>query len=243
MFFIFFVSFFSRTADNFSQFGGTLPRRSSTEVTATSTGPTATFHHQSSRHVTGSNTQHGHQQHALQNGTATTMDRRNCRNAAASAAASTALASAKSMFGSCNNLIENQHSHNMQPHHQQQSQPLQTSVYVTRARSPSSKLNGFHNGHSNNNNNNNNGGCASTTLPQAHWLHQSHQQQPAYGSSNGNTTTTPPKCATLPKDMDDLIHLPGPLTEDAVMRTLQARFADGKHFVRIRFSIGRMVVV
>ena len=35
----------------------------------------------------------------------------------------------------------------------------------------------------------------------------------------------------LPKDMEDLIHLPGPLTEDAVMRTLQARFGDGKHFV------------
>lgn len=36
---------------------------------------------------------------------------------------------------------------------------------------------------------------------------------------------------TPPKDMEDLIHLPGPLTEDAVMRTLQARFGDGKHFV------------
>lgn len=35
----------------------------------------------------------------------------------------------------------------------------------------------------------------------------------------------------LPKDMEDLIHLPGPLTEDAVMRTLQARFGEGKHFV------------
>lgn len=33
------------------------------------------------------------------------------------------------------------------------------------------------------------------------------------------------------KDMDDLIHLQGPLTEDAVMRTLQARFNDGKYFV------------
>lgn len=32
-------------------------------------------------------------------------------------------------------------------------------------------------------------------------------------------------------DMEDLIHLPGPLTEDAVMRTLQARFKDGKNFV------------
>lgn len=40
----------------------------------------------------------------------------------------------------------------------------------------------------------------------------------------------------LPKDMEDLIHLPGPLTEDAVMRTLQARFGDGKHFVS-RFSV------
>lgn len=37
----------------------------------------------------------------------------------------------------------------------------------------------------------------------------------------------------LPKDMEDLIHLPGPLTEDAVMRTLQARFAAGKYFVSI----------
>lgn len=33
------------------------------------------------------------------------------------------------------------------------------------------------------------------------------------------------------KEMDDLIHLQGPLTEDAVMRTLQARFNDGKYFV------------
>lgn len=36
---------------------------------------------------------------------------------------------------------------------------------------------------------------------------------------------------TLPKDMEDLIHLPGPLTEDAVMRTLQARFNVGNNFV------------
>lgn len=35
----------------------------------------------------------------------------------------------------------------------------------------------------------------------------------------------------LPKDMDDLIHLQGPLTEDAVMRILHARFEDGKYFV------------
>jgi hypothetical protein len=32
-------------------------------------------------------------------------------------------------------------------------------------------------------------------------------------------------------DMDDLIHLLGPLTEDAVMKTLQARFNEKKYFV------------
>lgn len=31
--------------------------------------------------------------------------------------------------------------------------------------------------------------------------------------------------------MDDLIHLQGPLTEDAVMRTLQARFKEKLNFV------------
>lgn len=38
------------------------------------------------------------------------------------------------------------------------------------------------------------------------------------------------------KEMDDLIHLQGPLTEDAVMRTLQARFNDGKYFVSFDFA-------
>lgn len=38
------------------------------------------------------------------------------------------------------------------------------------------------------------------------------------------------------KDMDDLIHLQGPLTEDAVMRTLQARFNDAKYFVSFKFN-------
>lgn len=46
----------------------------------------------------------------------------------------------------------------------------------------------------------------------------------------------------LPKDMEDLIHLPGPLTEDAVMRTLQARFGDGKHFVSIKLSFPENVL-
>lgn len=47
--------------------------------------------------------------------------------------------------------------------------------------------------------------------------------------SPSKTVTSPNKI--LAKDMDDLIHLQGPLTEDAVMRTLQARFNEGKYFV------------
>lgn len=47
--------------------------------------------------------------------------------------------------------------------------------------------------------------------------------------SPSKTVTSPHKI--LPKDMEDLIHLQGPLTEDAVMRTLQARFNEKKYFV------------
>lgn len=49
--------------------------------------------------------------------------------------------------------------------------------------------------------------------------------------SPSKTVTSPHKI--MPKDMEDLIHLQGPLTEDAVMRTLHARFNDGKYFVSI----------
>uniref|UniRef100_A0A182IL01 Uncharacterized protein n=1 Tax=Anopheles atroparvus TaxID=41427 RepID=A0A182IL01_ANOAO len=38
---------------------------------------------------------------------------------------------------------------------------------------------------------------------------------------------------TAASEMDDLIHLPGPLTEDAVMRTLHNRFNDGKYFTNV----------
>lgn len=38
--------------------------------------------------------------------------------------------------------------------------------------------------------------------------------------------------------MEDLIHLQGPLTEDAVMRTLQARFNEHKYFVSNCFDFG-----
>lgn len=47
--------------------------------------------------------------------------------------------------------------------------------------------------------------------------------------SPSKTVTSPHKI--LAKDMEDLIHLQGPLTEDAVMRTLQARFNEHKYFV------------
>nr|XP_016945884.1 unconventional myosin-IXb isoform X2 [Drosophila suzukii] len=38
---------------------------------------------------------------------------------------------------------------------------------------------------------------------------------------------------SLPKDMQDLIHLSGPLTEHAVMRTLQARFNEQRYFTNV----------
>lgn len=40
-----------------------------------------------------------------------------------------------------------------------------------------------------------------------------------------------PLLAPLPADVDDLIHLRGPLTEDAVVRALQARFYHNKFYV------------
>lgn len=51
--------------------------------------------------------------------------------------------------------------------------------------------------------------------------------------SPSKTVTSPHKI--LAKDMEDLIHLQGPLTEDAVMRTLQARFNEKKYFVSNKF--------
>lgn len=51
------------------------------------------------------------------------------------------------------------------------------------------------------------------------------------GNSDGGVTGGQRKTAS---NMEDLIHLPGPLTEDAVMRTLQTRFNEGKFFVSTR---------
>ncbi|XP_059474845.1 unconventional myosin-IXa isoform X2 [Neocloeon triangulifer] len=44
-------------------------------------------------------------------------------------------------------------------------------------------------------------------------------------------TAVPPPMA--PADLEDLIHLPGPLTEDAVLRALQARFSANNYFTNI----------
>ncbi|EDW88539.2 unconventional myosin-IXa isoform X2 [Drosophila yakuba] len=43
----------------------------------------------------------------------------------------------------------------------------------------------------------------------------------------------PPQANSSPKDMQDLIHLSGPLTEHAVMRTLQARFNEQRYFTNV----------
>lgn len=52
--------------------------------------------------------------------------------------------------------------------------------------------------------------------------------------SNNNNANELSTC----HDMDDLIHMLGPLTEDAVMKTLQARFNEKKYFVSFNLSLG-----
>ncbi|XP_046866634.1 unconventional myosin-IXa [Drosophila willistoni] len=51
-------------------------------------------------------------------------------------------------------------------------------------------------------------------------IHQKHHQEISVTSK-------------LPQDMQDLIHLTGPLTEHAVMRTLQARFNEQRYFTNV----------
>lgn len=200
----------AHSTDNFSQFGGTLPRRTDASVTS------GAAHHQS-RHSNGTAQPHVLSAHG--GGTATTDRRLNGGGGGHHAAT-------KAIFGSCNNLIENSSA----LHQQQQSGQQQSSGLLTRARSPLGKPTGnsHHNGGNVNGNHGNGfsdgGGVTVQLQPQSHWSHQHN--------GGGIAVTTSPK--SPPKDMDDLIHLPGPLTEDAVMRTLQARFAEGKHFVRIR---------
>lgn len=54
-------------------------------------------------------------------------------------------------------------------------------------------------------------------------------------NSNGNTTVIaeprPLQPGTVAAELEDLIHMQGPLTEDAVMKCLQARFASSNFYV------------
>uniref|UniRef100_A0A1B0CQX7 Uncharacterized protein n=1 Tax=Lutzomyia longipalpis TaxID=7200 RepID=A0A1B0CQX7_LUTLO len=50
-----------------------------------------------------------------------------------------------------------------------------------------------------------------------------------------STNAITPAKKVSPIEMEDLIHLPGPLTEDAVMKTLQARFNESKYFVSTEY--------
>lgn len=84
---------------------------------------------------------------------------------------------------------------------------------------------------------------------QHHQSHQQHQHQPKqyqnqqhfiltnqYANQvNGNTSSMTSHAEHLKQShkLDDLIHLSGPLTEDAVMKTLQARFNENCYFVSI----------
>lgn len=58
-------------------------------------------------------------------------------------------------------------------------------------------------------------------------------------NSNGNTTVIaeprPLQPGTVAAELEDLIHMQGPLTEDAVMKCLQARFASSNFYVSTIF--------
>lgn len=54
-----------------------------------------------------------------------------------------------------------------------------------------------------------------------------------FGFAGGQQKLHQHQASPSPKDMQDLIHLSGPLTEHAVMRTLQARFNEQRYFVSI----------
>lgn len=229
-------------ADNFSQFGGTLPRRS--DVSGASNPTTAASHHYQSRnggHERGTNATHAsNQQHnvgplsssSAHHATAT-VDRRLQGGGGGGGAShtkhgqhSSALGKTLPFGGSCNNLIEN--------YHNTQQQQFNNNHHGGGGGGGKAANNSHHNGGGH-------GGYGNDAIvtvhqqPQTHWSHQ-HIVPAAAAAVAAAIAVGSPKSATAtaPKDMDDLIHLPGPLTEDAVMRTLQARFADGNHFVRIQ---------
>ncbi|XP_058819970.1 myosin-I heavy chain isoform X2 [Topomyia yanbarensis] len=73
------------------------------------------------------------------------------------------------------------------------------------------------------------GSGGGTVVIGTHTYHSSSGLSGSVGVGTGNGIGTADKTAKL----EDLIHLPGPLTEDAVMRTLQTRFNEGKFFTNV----------
>lgn len=64
-----------------------------------------------------------------------------------------------------------------------------------------------------------------------HHLHGGGRSNIGGNDGGGGGTAAGNVSGSKTVKLDDLIHLPGPLTEDAVMRTLQTRFNEGKFFV------------
>ncbi|KAH8335221.1 hypothetical protein KR067_004107, partial [Drosophila pandora] len=54
-----------------------------------------------------------------------------------------------------------------------------------------------------------------------------------FGFAGGQQKLYQQQASPSPRDMQDLIHLSGPLTEHAVMRTLQARFNEQRYFTNV----------
>lgn len=80
----------------------------------------------------------------------------------------------------------------------------------------------------------NSGGPGGGTIIGGTLTHHSHGGgRPTVGGKDGNSGGGIAGNGSGSKTvkLDDLIHLPGPLTEDAVMRTLHTRFNEGKFFV------------
>ena len=61
--------------------------------------------------------------------------------------------------------------------------------------------------------------------------HQKHHQQEQLQQHNNNELKSSMVKQINNKTLEDLIHLSGPLTEDAVLKCLQARFASTQYHV------------
>ncbi|EAT35379.1 AAEL012449-PA [Aedes aegypti] len=66
-----------------------------------------------------------------------------------------------------------------------------------------------------------------------HHLHGGGRSNIGGNDGGGGGTAAGNVSGSKTVKLDDLIHLPGPLTEDAVMRTLQTRFNEGKFFTNV----------